>query len=870
MGNICDSKGGPNIPPYNEEAENAVLGSVLLNNDCWGEVFANVNEEDFYINSNRIIFYGMYSLFEAGIPVDHVTLGNRLREQGQLKNIGGAIALSQLTDFVSAPSNVGHYANIVREASAIRRVIYNAQKVVYDGFKAEGIDSLSPSLESLLNAAQDLSRHRMPHNLLDIGGKVLENYRKAADGYRGIPFPWKTIDDMTAGAWPKTVTMFVARPSVGKCHKFDTPICCSDTGVYKKIEDIVKEKRSIYSRDKFGNIINIKPDAWIYTGKKKCLKIKLHSGREISQTPEHPLMTVDGWKRTDELKNGDYIEIAGVIPEPYNSIDVSEHEAILLAGILADGGVTHHCSFTKYDLEIVSVFKDAVEYFGGELVQHKNDPSYQYYAVRKNGKRGKGSNPIKDVLIGLGCELVKSKHKKIPDRVFRYSNDKLSRFLGMFWGCDGSFSLKDESISAEIGLASREMVFQLQKLHLRFGIHGYVRYKPVKLNGKIFDSWVYHVYSTCLHKIRDNICVIGKKNNIVKNIIEPNRPNIDNIPITDNIKKDIISFVGKFSDEDRIRRYIKMSNMLGMRTRISANKIYRRRTVSRRILKVFIKCFDAYFLSPLMKNHWDKIVSIEDDGINDVYDLTVNSTHSFVANDVVSHNTFVAVICARHAWMKDKRVLIVSPEMSKDEIAERFFTIHSDVSYHSVITGQLPTVMEQKFVNTINGEAGKDGLWIMDSDDDLSPRGIDAAIRACNAELVAVDSIYDLHIKGDRRERAVEALGWMKRSCKELGYSSIGFAQQNRTAELSEKKGGGARLGTIALADEIGQDVHAVYALVQTKDDKDDKVMKFKNLKLRRGQYKKPEIKVHWDFDRMEFGEIEEEENNEEEDGIPF
>jgi replicative DNA helicase len=437
------------VPPYNGEAERAVLGSVLLNNDCWGEVFANVNEEDFYVSANRIIFYGIYSLFEEGIPVDHVTLGNKLREQGKLDKIGGAIALSSLTDAVAAPSNVGHYANIVREASSIRRLIYCAQDVTVNGFKAEGIDSLSPSIEELIRAAQDLGKRRMPHNLLDIGGKVLENYRKAADGYRGIPFPWKTIDDMTAGAWPKTVTMFVARPSVGK--------------------------------------------------------------------------------------------------------------------------------------------------------------------------------------------------------------------------------------------------------------------------------------------------------------------------------------------------------------------------------------------------------------------------------------TFVCIICGRHAWMKDKRVLIVSPEMSKDEIAERFFTIHSDVSYYNVITGQLPTVMEQKFVNTINGEVGKDGLWIMDSDDDLSPRGIDAAIRACNAELVAVDSIYDLHIKGDRRERAVEALGWMKRSCKELGYSSIGFAQQNRTAELSEKKGGGARLGTIALADEIGQDVHAVYALIQNKDDKDDKVMKFKNLKLRRGQYKKPEIKVHWDFDRMEFGEIEEEdEGNNYNDDIGF
>lgn len=433
-------KDDEHVPPYNGEAERAVLGSVLLNNDCWGEVFANVNEEDFYVNSNRAIFYGMYSLFEEGIPVDHVTLGNKLREQGELNKIGGAVALSNLTDAVAAPSNVGHYANIVREASSIRRLIYCAQDVTVNGFKAEGIDSLSPSIEELIRAAQDLGRRRMPDNLLDIGSKVLENYKKAVDGYRGIAFPWPSLDKMTAGAWPKTITMFVARPSTGK--------------------------------------------------------------------------------------------------------------------------------------------------------------------------------------------------------------------------------------------------------------------------------------------------------------------------------------------------------------------------------------------------------------------------------------TFVAVICARHAWMNGKRVLIVSPEMSKDEIAERFFVIHSEVSYYSVITGQLPTVMEQKFYKSIEecNSKDKDGLWIMDSDDDLSPRGIDSAIRACNAELVAVDSIYDLHIKGDRRERVVGALAWMKKSCKEFGYAAIGFAQQNRTAELSEKKGGGARLGTIALADEIGQDVHAVYALEQTKDDRDDKIIKFKNLKLRRGQAKKKDVKAHWDFDRVCFDEIEEDE----------
>jgi len=240
----------------------------------------------------------------------------------------------------------------------------------------------------------------------------------------------------------------------------------------------------------------------------------------------------------------------------------------------------------------------------------------------------------------------------------------------------------------------------------------------------------------------------------------------------------------------------------------------------------------------------------------------------FVARPGVG-KTFVAVICARHAWLNNRRVLVISPEMSKDEIAERFFVIHSSVSYHSVISGQLPTIMEQRFEKTILDSSGKDGLWIMDSDDDLTPRGMESAIRACNPDLVAIDSIYDIHLKGDRKDRAIGALSWMKKSSKEFGHATIGFAQQNRIAELSEKKGGGARLGTIALADEIGQDAHAVFALEQTQDDKDDKIMKIKKIKLRRGNAKRPSIKVHWDMDRMFFDEIVEEDDGDEDD-IPF
>jgi replicative DNA helicase len=242
----------------------------------------------------------------------------------------------------------------------------------------------------------------------------------------------------------------------------------------------------------------------------------------------------------------------------------------------------------------------------------------------------------------------------------------------------------------------------------------------------------------------------------------------------------------------------------------------------------------------------------------------------FVARPGVG-KTFVAVIAARHAWLAGKRVLVVSPEMSKEEIAERFFVTEAGVSYVNVMRGELSDFEFPKLTATVDRLKGEDGLWIMDSDDDLSTKGMESAIRACKPDLVAIDSIYDIKVKGERRDRVLTALEWMKKSAKEIGHHCIGFAQQNRVAELSEKKGGGARLGTIALADEIGQDSHAVFALEQTKDMKADKVMQIKPLKLRRGVSARDAVRVHWDFEKMNFNEMtEEEEKFADEDDVPF
>lgn len=246
----------------------------------------------------------------------------------------------------------------------------------------------------------------------------------------------------------------------------------------------------------------------------------------------------------------------------------------------------------------------------------------------------------------------------------------------------------------------------------------------------------------------------------------------------------------------------------------------------------------------------------------------------FVARPGVG-KTFVGVISGRHAWLEGHPTLVISPEMSSAEIAERFFVVDAGVNYDNVVRGTLSAWEKPKLEAAVNARKGGTGLWIMDSDDDITPQGIESAIRACKPQLVAIDSIYSLKIRGERRDRTLAAVDWMRRCSRKFGIAICAFAQQNRAAELSEKKGGGSRLGTIALADEIGQDAHNIFALEQDKDMRADRKLAFKPLKTRRGRWSRDEVVVNWDFERMDFSEAADDDDardfkDNHQDEIPF
>ena len=255
-------------------------------------------------------------------------------------------------------------------------------------------------------------------------------------------------------------------------------------------------------------------------------------------------------------------------------------------------------------------------------------------------------------------------------------------------------------------------------------------------------------------------------------------------------------------------------------------------------------------------------------------------TSTFFAARPGVGKTWVAMLIARHAWQmpQNERVLLVSPEMSKMEIAERFFTVEANVSGNNVIRGTLSDFEFIRLRDKVDAMKDMDGLYILDSEDDLSPAGLTAAVRHCKPSLVCCDSVYMLDFKGDRTERTVRAIDWMRRTSKRYNLATVGFHQLSRAAVKTKSSGGvGYEDSAIALTDQLFWDAHAVFIMEQDADMRNDKRLKIHTRKVRRGMWigDKP-VEVYWDFDAMKFDEIDKlkhefkDEEYRPDDAIPF
>jgi replicative DNA helicase len=220
MNETSGTKIAGRIPPQNLEAEQAVLGSILLKADNFGSALEILKPQDFYKESHKLIFETMISLFENSEPQDVLTVSNLLRDTGQLEKSGGTLYLATLTSIVPVTSNIVSYAKIIREKSVLRQLIGVNTDIAARCYEEQNdIDLLVDQAEQ---AIFDIAGKKSGQNFTPIktivpdAFKTVEQLYKRQELITGVPTGYKEIDTKTAGLQPSDLIIIAARPSMGK------------------------------------------------------------------------------------------------------------------------------------------------------------------------------------------------------------------------------------------------------------------------------------------------------------------------------------------------------------------------------------------------------------------------------------------------------------------------------------------------------------------------------------------------------------------------------------------------------------------------------------------------------------------------------
>ncbi|MBW1808219.1 MAG: replicative DNA helicase [Deltaproteobacteria bacterium] len=210
----------PKKPPQNIEAEQSVLGGVLLDNAVLDQVLDVVGDQDFYREANRKIFTAMTEMSQKSEAIDYLTLEDRLKSHGQLEEIGGVTYLASLTDRVPSLGNVVYYARIVRDKAIARRLIHAATEILQAGLEnRENVDDYLDSAEQLIfNVSQkrELAGVVPIKDLVKDSFDTIDKLYQEKDLYTGVPCGFRDLDEMTSGFQKSDLVIVAGRPSMGK------------------------------------------------------------------------------------------------------------------------------------------------------------------------------------------------------------------------------------------------------------------------------------------------------------------------------------------------------------------------------------------------------------------------------------------------------------------------------------------------------------------------------------------------------------------------------------------------------------------------------------------------------------------------------
>ncbi len=785
--------------PYDMAAEEAVLGSLLLDRDAIIKIAPFLRPEDFYREAHGWIYAAVLDLYARREPPDTVTLSAELERSGRLQNIGGLSYLVGLVNRTPTSVHVEYYAHIVERTSVLRRLISAGGEIAALGYSEEQeVSQVLDKAESLLYAVSQRTTTQEFASIEQVLNEYydrIESIQNNPGAVVGVPTGYHDLDEVTGGFQPSDLLILAARPGVGKCLPGHTLIDDPSTG--ERVTLKAYFERNLEMVMGISDVGEVRPthiSHWIDSGVKPTYKVRTQLGREVDVTGHHPFLTVNGWVSLHDLKVGDYIAVPRRLPVFGKDESLSPERVRLLAYLIAEGCLTHTSpQFTNADPVIVEDLKRCVrQEFPSCAVRLQVDSliDYRITCPYTPGSRRGVANPLTVWLRELGIWGKSAHTKSFPACVWQWSASLLAEFIRTLMSCDGSIYPDSRgNPRIEFSVASQRLAEDVYHAFVRFGI-------VARLYRKGAKCWRVQVTEgASVRRYQEAIGWIGEKAGRFPDLpgrsLSESNGNIGHPP------QEAWALVGEARKAGNLSM-IELARQAGETVgygKYAGYNAHTNRSVPRSRLARYGEVLNDNNLRLIASADlfWDPITHIEYAGEQQVYDLTVPDGSNFIAQDVCVHNTSLALGIAHNAAMKGKHIGIFSLEMGREQLVQRLLAVETGVDSQRLRLGYL-TDDDWVHVSDAIGRLASMPIYIDDSAG-LTISELRSKARRLKAE-VGVDMLVIDYLQlmqgsfrrdGNRVQEVSEISRNIKLMARELNIPVLALAQLSRAVENRTK-----------------------------------------------------------------------------------
>jgi replicative DNA helicase len=489
------------------QAEQAVLGSLMLDNQTWDSVADKIVETDFYRRNHQLIFRVIEQLAEQQIPFDLVTLSDSLRSMGELDNVGGLPYLIMLVEDTPTAANVIAYANIVKDRSVLRQLIHVGTEISNSAFNPEGRETA----ELLENAERQVfkiaeQRQRNQSGFISIKPLLAQTVAKIERLYEqkgsitGAGTGFTDFDELTSGLQPADLVIVAGRPSMGKCFGKGTRILMY-SGEVKAVEEIQVGDLLMGDDSTPRRVLSLARgrEAMYWVRQNKAIDYRVNEAHILSLKRSRN----EGKHKNGDVLNiplTDYLNASTKFRSNYKGykvgVDFAEQELPLcpyFLGLWLGDGTSASVDISTTDVEVIAYLKDYAAQLNLHLTEklatdkHGNDKC-PLYSISSQ-KRGNHQHNFSLQKVLRALDLLDNKH--IPQQFLANSRANRLQLLAGLIDSDGHYATKYKMV--EITQKNLDLATQIKFLCDSLGFKTSLIAKQATIKTTGYQSTVYRV-----------------------------------------------------------------------------------------------------------------------------------------------------------------------------------------------------------------------------------------------------------------------------------------------------------------------------------------------------------------------------------------